>query len=95
MGKGWSMFINVSNPASFLFIFSLSNQIVITIWEQIYVKNVHPVFGAWILSHDLLIRYESPPLTTRPGLPPKVGKCLHTYFGEQIGHTIFIMNMIS
>ena len=43
-----------------------------TILQQIIVKNynLHPVSGAGIRTHDLLER-ESPPITTRPGLPPK------------------------
>ena len=35
--------------------------------QQINVKNVHPVYGAGIQTHDLW--NESPPITTTPGLP--------------------------
>ena len=35
--------------------------------RQINVKNVHPVYGAGIRTHDLW-KHESPPITTRPGL---------------------------
>ena len=34
----------------------------------VFSKNVHPIFGAGIQTHDLLNM--SPPITTRPGLPP-------------------------
>ena len=36
---------------------------------QIYVKNVRPVYGCGIRTHDL--QNVSPPMTTRPGLMPK------------------------
>ena len=36
-----------------LFHLFLSFQIHITILQQIYVKNVHPVYGAWIRIQDL------------------------------------------
>ena len=36
--------------------------------QQIIEKNVHPVFGAGIWTHDLS-EHESPPITTRPGFP--------------------------
>ena len=34
--------------------------------QQIYVKNVHPVYSAGIRTQPLV--HESPPITTRPGL---------------------------
>ena len=34
--------------------------------QQINVKNVNPVYSAGIRTHN-----QSPPITTRPGLPPK------------------------
>ena len=46
-----------------------------TILQQIYVKNVHPVFGTRIRTHNLLIM-SPPPLTTRPTLPPMGGEKL-------------------
>ena len=43
---------NGPTPASFLLIFSLFNQ-AIQFLQQINVKNVHPVYGAGIQTHDL------------------------------------------
>ena len=40
-------------PASFSFIFGLFKQISLQFLQQIYVKNVHPVYGAGIRTHDL------------------------------------------
>ena len=64
-------FFKWANPGLFLFIFSLFKQ-TLQFLQQINVKkcHVHPVSGAGIRTHDLLER-ESPPITTRPGLPPK------------------------
>ena len=42
-----------ANPASFSFIFGLFKQTSIQFLQQIYVKNVHPVYGAGIRTHDL------------------------------------------
>ena len=53
-----------------LFNLFLPFQTYITILLQINVKNVHPVYGDGIQTHDLQ-NFESPPITTRPGLPPK------------------------
>ena len=39
-------------PASFLFYFRLFKQ-TLQFLQQIYVKNVHPVYGAGIRTHDL------------------------------------------
>ena len=44
-------------PASFSFIFGLFKQVSLQFLQQIYVKNVHPVYGASIQNHDL--RYAS------------------------------------
>ena len=41
---------NGLTPASFLIIFGLFKQ---TILQQIKVKNVHPVYGAGIWTHNL------------------------------------------
>ena len=46
-------FKNWPTPASFSFIFGLFQTNIITILQQIYVKNVHPVYGAGIRTHDL------------------------------------------
>ena len=40
-------------PASFSFIFSLFKTNINTILQQIDVKNVHPVYGTGIRTHDL------------------------------------------
>ena len=38
--------------------------------QQLYVKNIHLVYGVGIRSHNLQIA--SHPITNRPGLPPKI-----------------------
>ena len=43
-----------ANPASFSFIFGLFQTNINTILQQINVKNVHPVYGTGIRTHDLL-----------------------------------------
>ena len=43
---------NGPTSASFLFIFVLFKQ-TLQFLQQIYVKNVHPVYGAGIQTHDL------------------------------------------
>ena len=41
-------------PESFLlFIFGLFEQTSLQFLQQINVKNVHPVYGAWIRTHNL------------------------------------------
>ena len=53
LGKGGkSVFLNGPSPASFSFIFGLFKQ-TIQFLQQINVKNVHPVYGAGIRTHDL------------------------------------------
>ena len=42
-----------ANPASFSFIFGPLKQTSLQPLQQIYVKNVHPVYGAWIRTHNL------------------------------------------
>ena len=42
----------MGHPGLFLFIFRLF-QTIFTILQQIYVKNVHPIYGAGIRTHDL------------------------------------------
>ena len=44
---------NGPNPASLSFIFGLFKQTSLQILQQIYVKSVHPVYGAGIWTHDL------------------------------------------
>ena len=44
---------NVPTPVSFSFIFSLFKQ-TLRFLQQIYVKNVHPVYRAGIWTHDIL-----------------------------------------
>ena len=59
---------NAPTPASFSFIFGLFKQTSIQFLQQINVKKsqFHPIYGAEIRTHDLLIT----PISTRPGLPP-------------------------
>ena len=45
-------FKNGPTPASFSFIFGLFKQ-TLQFLQQINVKNVHPVYGAGIWTHDL------------------------------------------
>ena len=58
------MFINphlLANGLFFVYFRTFSNKQYVQILQQINAKNVHPVFGAWIRTHSLLIK------TTRPG----------------------------
>ena len=48
-------FKNGPTPASFSFIFGLFKQTLLQFLQQINVKNVHPVSGAGIRTHNLLI----------------------------------------
>ena len=52
-------FFKWANPGLFSFIFGLFKE-AIQFLQKINVKNVHPVYGAGIQTHD----------PTRPGLPP-------------------------
>ena len=63
-----------------MFIFGLFQTNINTILQQINVKNVHPVYGAGIRTHQAL-EHESPPITTRPGL-------LHTLALPLVFHTL-------
>ena len=47
-----SFFKNVPIPASFSFILGLFKQ-TLQFLQQMYVKNVHPVYGAGIRTHDI------------------------------------------
>ena len=59
----WSMWVfsgfiylllkNGQTPASFSFIFGLFKQTSLQFLQQILWKNVHPVYGAGIQTHDL------------------------------------------
>ena len=46
-------FFNGPSPASFSIIFGLFPTSINTILQQISVKNVHPVYGTGIRTHDL------------------------------------------
>ena len=46
---------NGPTPASFPFIFGLFKRTLLQFLQQINVKNVHPVFGAGIRTHNLMI----------------------------------------
>ena len=50
------------------FIFGLFKQTSLQILQQINLKNVNPVYGVGIQTHDL--RNMPPPIITRPGLSP-------------------------
>ena len=54
-------------PGLFFIYFCLFKQ-TLQFLQQIYVEKcyVHPVYGAGIRTYE----HESPPITTRPGLPP-------------------------
>ena len=47
------MFLMNQPRPLFSFIFGLFKQISSQFFQQIYVKNAHPVYGAWIPSNDL------------------------------------------
>ena len=51
-GKFKYFFKNGPSPASFSFIFGLFQTNINTILQQIYVKNVHPVYSTRIRTHD-------------------------------------------
>ena len=53
MGNIWFFCKNGPTPASFSFIFGIFKQTTIQILKQINVKNVHPVYGTRIRTHDL------------------------------------------
>ena len=62
------VFLNGPTPVSFSFIFIFSNTND-NFWQQLNVKNVHPV--KWCRdSNSQPWEHESPPITTRPWLPP-------------------------
>ena len=48
-----STIAKLAKPASFSFIFGLFQTNINTILHRINVKNVHPVYGTWIRTHDL------------------------------------------
>ena len=48
--------LNGPTPPSFSFIFGLFKQTLLQFLQQISVKNVHPVYGNGIRTHDLLNR---------------------------------------
>ena len=54
-GQNSGFFLNGPTPASFSFIFGLFKQTLLQFLQQINVKNVHPVSGAGIRTHNLLI----------------------------------------
>ena len=60
----------MGQPRALFHLFS-SFQTQVQFLQQINVKNVHPLYGDRIRTHDLCER-ESPPITTRPGLPLKI-----------------------
>ena len=53
VSKGIFFLKNGPTPASFSFIFILFKQTSLHFLLQIFVKNVHPVYGAGIRTHDL------------------------------------------
>ena len=52
-----------------LFLFSVFLKQTTQVLEQLNVKNIHPVYGTGIRTHNLLIM-RNHPVTTRPGLLP-------------------------
>ena len=71
---------NGPTPASLLFIFSLLKQ-TLQFLQQLYVKNVHPVYFAGIRTHDLWnVSLFPVPITTRPGLPPNLLVFINQFF---------------
>ena len=64
------VFLTFAKSGLFLFTFGLF-QSIITIFHNIMWKNVYPVSGAGIQTHNLL-EYKSSPITIIPGLPPNV-----------------------
>ena len=64
-----SFFLKWANPASFLFIFGLFQTNINTILQQINVKKC-PSSIRHRDSNPRPLERESPPITTRPGLPP-------------------------
>ena len=63
------LFLNGPTPASLIVYFRSFQTNIITILQQLYVKNVHLGYSARIRTHNL--QQEPPPITTRPGLPPQ------------------------
>ena len=61
-------FLNGPSQASFWFIFVFSNKHY-NFYNKYMLKNVHPVYRALDLN-PRPSEHESPPTTTRPGLPP-------------------------
>ena len=60
----------MGQPDLFLIYFRLFKH-TLQIWQQICMwKNVHPVYGDGIQT----LEHESPPITTRPRLPPNIFK---------------------
>ena len=49
----WNYFLNGPTPAFFIVYFGLFKQTPLQILQQINVKNVHPVYGAGIRTHNL------------------------------------------
>ena len=78
MGQPRVLFCSVS-------VFSIKHH---SIWQQINVKNVHPVSGAWY-SNSQPSDYESPPLITIPGLPP-FDLCIVIIWSSPHPHSIFM-----
>ena len=60
---------NLGQPG-LLFVYFRSFQKHYNFYNKYMWKNVHPVYGAGIQTHNLR-NCESLPITTRPGLPPK------------------------
>ena len=50
-----TFFSKMGQPRPLSFIFGLFKQILLQFLQQINVKNVHPVSGAGIRTHNLLI----------------------------------------
>ena len=59
------LFRNMGQPLALFRLFSVFSN---NFYNKFMWKNVHPVYGAGIRTHNL--RNVSLPITTRPGLPP-------------------------
>ena len=72
----------------FWFIFVFSNQHQHNFYNKVTWKNVHPVYGAGIRTHNLSA-HESPPITTRPRLLPQI---LHLFAQRHVPNLMKPLN---
>ena len=65
--KRFSQIVLFNGPSPNSFLFLVFFKQTLKFFQQINVKNDHPVYSAGIQTYD---HYESHTITTRPGLPP-------------------------